>query len=165
GACVARSGTVGKNVEISDNTSAAASDISLNSVQGNLECQGNTPAPTHGLGPNAVTGHAEGQCRASLGFVTTNRTPVANAGPNQTVVAGTTVHLDGSGSYDVGGAALIFHWTITAAPTGSHAMLSDATAVQPTFVADRVGTYTVQLIVNDGTVDSAPTTGTNPTAQ
>jgi hypothetical protein len=28
--------------------------------------------------------------------------------------------------------------------------------VNPTFVADVAGTYTVQLIVNDGTVDSAP---------
>src|SRR5215471_3332116 len=160
GACVAESGTVSGNMHIHTNTSATASDISLNRIGGTLHCQGNTPPPTHALGPNAVTGHAQDQCDASLGFVTPNDAPVANAGPNQTVVAGTTVHLDGSGSYDVGGAALTFHWTFTATPTGSLATLSDPTAVQPAFAADRVGTYTVRLIVNDGVIDSAPATVT-----
>src|SRR5262249_16227731 len=160
GACVAESGTVSGNMHIHTNTSATASDISRNRIGGNLHCHGNTPPPTHALGPNAVTGHAQDQCDASLGFVSATGAPVANAGPNQTVVAGTTVHLDGSGSYDFGGAALTFHWTLTATPTGSLATLSDPTAVQPTFGADRVGTYVVQLIVNDGVIDSAPATVT-----
>jgi len=34
--------------------------------------------------------------------------------------------------------------------------LSDPTTVNPTFVVDVVGTYVIQLIVNDGTVDSDP---------
>src|SRR5215831_15123022 len=95
---------------------------------------------------------------ATVTISTTNSPPVAHAGPNQTVVAGTTVHLDGSKSSDVDGDPLTFHWTFMATPAGSHAVLSDATAVQPTFEADRVGTYVVQLIVNDGTFDSTPTT-------
>jgi hypothetical protein len=78
------------------------------------------------------------------------------AGPDQTVAVGTTVHLDGSRSYDIGGAALTFRWSFPTRPPGSAATLSDPSAVQPTFVADRGGTYTVQLIVNDGKVDSAP---------
>jgi len=43
-------------------------------------------------------------------------------------------------------------------PAGSTAVLSDAAVVNPTFVADSSGSYVVQLIVNDGTVDSAPDT-------
>jgi len=38
-----------------------------------------------------------------------NTPPVANAGPDQTVAVGTTVHLDGSQSADVDGDALRFH--------------------------------------------------------
>ncbi len=38
--------------------------------------------------------------------------------------------------------------------------MSDSTAVTPTFTVDLPGTYVVQLIVNDGTVDSAPDTVT-----
>ena len=49
---------------------------------------GEHSAPTHGLGPNVVTGNATGQCSASLGFITTNLAPVANAGPDQTVKVG-----------------------------------------------------------------------------
>src|SRR5262249_17425699 len=63
-------------------------------------------------------------------------------------------------SSDVDGDPLTFRWAITTAPAGSLATLSDLHAVQPTFVADRVGDYTVQFIVNDGTVDSAPATVT-----
>src|SRR5262249_57128297 len=83
---------------------------------------------------------------ATVTISTTNSPPVANAGPNQTVVASTTVHLDGSQSRDVDGDPLTFRWALTTAPAGSLAMLSDATAMQPAFVADRVGTYVGQLI-------------------
>ena len=38
--------------------------------------------------------------------------------------------------------------------------LSSTSAVKPTFDVDVAGTYMVQLIVNDGTVDSAPDTVT-----
>ena len=41
-----------------------------------------------------------------------------------------------------------------------NATLSNPTAVQPTFLVDRPGPYTAQLIVNDGQVDSAPATTT-----
>src|SRR5207342_1707183 len=48
----------------------------------------------------------------------------------------------------------------TSRPTGSQATLSNATVVNPTFVADVLGTYVVQLIVNDGTIDSLADTVT-----
>jgi RHS repeat-associated protein len=87
-----------------------------------------------------------------------NIAPVAAAGPDQTVFVGDTVHLDGRASSDLEGDVLTFHWSVHAVPAGSRATLSDPTATQPTFVVDRPGTYTVQLLVNDGQVDSAPDT-------
>jgi hypothetical protein len=74
------------------------------------------------------------------------------------VPVGTTVQLDVSGSVDVDGDLLTYTWALTARPAGSAAELSDPAALQPTFVVDRPGTYAAQLIVFDGSVDSAPAT-------
>jgi hypothetical protein len=91
---------------------------------------------------------------------TSNSAPVGRAGRNQAVGVGATVHLDGSGSSDFDGDPLTYSWAITNAPTGSSAGLSNASAVRPTFVADKAGTYLVQLIMNDGTVNSVASTMT-----
>jgi RHS repeat-associated protein len=82
--------------------------------------------------------------------------PVANAGPDQTAPVGTTVTLDGSHSTDVDGDPLTFRWALVTRPAGSVAVLSDPTAIRPTFRIDRAGTYVAELVVNDGTLDSAP---------
>ena len=89
---------------------------------------------------------------------TTNLPPVANAGPDQTVKIGATVRLDGSGSTDANGDALRYFWTPLRTPSGSSAVLSNPSAVNPTFTADRDGSYVFRLVANDGTVDSAPDT-------
>jgi len=89
-----------------------------------------------------------------------NYPPVANAGPAQTVFVGTMVQLDGSGSTDQDGNPLTYRWTFVSIPSHSTATLNGANTVKPTFVPDVPGSYTVQLIVNDGTVDSAPSTVT-----
>jgi RHS repeat-associated protein len=91
-------------------------------------------------------------------ITTHNNRPVAKAGPDQAVFAGNTVTLDGSKSSDVDGDPLTFHWSFFSVPEGSTAILSDSTAVRPTFVVDKPGTYVLQLMVNDGMVDSLPDT-------
>ena len=93
-------------------------------------------------------------------ITTQNSRPVANAGPDQTVLVDATVQLDGSKSHDVDGDTLTFRWAFTTVPTGSTATLVNPTLVNPTFVVDKPGTYVVRLIVNDGTLDSVPATVT-----
>ncbi len=88
-----------------------------------------------------------------------NTPPVAEAGPDQTALVGATATLDGSGSSDADGDPLTFAWTLSP-PTGSTALLSDPTAVSPTFVIDLPGAYAAELIVNDGQADSQPDTVT-----
>ncbi len=85
---------------------------------------------------------------------TNNSAPVANAGADQTAFFGETVILDGSASSDVDDDELTYLWSFTTKPSGSNAALSNPTAVQPIFAIDVSGDYVVQLIVNDGIVDS-----------
>src|SRR5215831_12130162 len=99
-----------------------------------------------------------GSDSASVTVTTGNTPPVAKAGTNQTVPVGATVHLDGSASSDVDGDPLTYAWTLISKPAGSAAALTGANTVSPTFVADKSGSYTAQLIVNDGKIDSAAST-------
>lgn len=91
-------------------------------------------------------------------LTTTNVAPIADAGLDQTVATGDTVQLDGSGSSDDDSDPLTYSWSITSAPAGSTATITNPTAVNPTFVVDVFGDYVIQLIVNDGTVNSGPDT-------
>jgi probable HAF family extracellular repeat protein len=85
-----------------------------------------------------------------------NHPPIANAGPDQSVVEGDTVLLDGSASYDDDGDELSYSWSIESKPPGSNAVLSDSSTVNPSFIADLPGLYVISLIVNDGLVSSVP---------
>lgn len=84
--------------------------------------------------------------------------PVANAGPDQYVAVGDTAQLNGSASYDPDGGNVAFTWTLVSAPSGSTASLSTTSGTMPRFTADLAGTYTVELVVSDGTFDSDPDT-------
>jgi hypothetical protein len=92
---------------------------------------------------------------ASTTVSTINSAPVANAGPNQTVPLGSTATLNGSGSSDVDGDPLTYHWSLITKPAGSAAALSGAATVSPTFVVDKPGNYVARLIVSDGHGNSA----------
>lgn len=83
-----------------------------------------------------------------------NRAPVAAAGPAQTVAAGTSVKLAGSGT-DADRDILSYTWTLTR-PTGSAATLLNSKVATPTFFADLPGVYTATLVVDDGKLSSAP---------
>lgn len=93
-------------------------------------------------------------------ITTLNSKSVANAGTDQTVTLNQLVNLDGQNSTDADGDTLTYAWTLTTKPTGSTATLLNPSSQQPSFTADKAGTYVAQLIVNDSTVDSDPATVT-----
>ncbi|MFT6270919.1 MAG: hypothetical protein ACJAVV_003758 [Alphaproteobacteria bacterium] len=84
-----------------------------------------------------------------------NTAPVANAGVDQTADTGSVITLTGAASADVNNDSLTYAWSFTSLPTDSIAAFSSATVVSPTFTADLDGSYVVQLIVNDGIVNSS----------
>jgi PKD repeat protein len=94
---------------------------------------------------------------ATVTITAINSTPVANAGPAQTVHQGTIVTLDGSKSSDADGDPLTWSWSFASKPTGSTAILSNVNSAHPTFTADKSGIYVVNLTVSDsyGAVSSA----------
>ena len=87
-----------------------------------------------------------------------NSAPIANAGPDQTVVLNSTVTLDGRASLDPDPADVLSHgWSMLARPSGSSATLSGADTAQPTFVPDQKGDYAIQLTVSDAQASSTDT--------
>lgn len=90
-----------------------------------------------------------------------NAPPVADAGADQGPInTGQTVTLSGGASTDPDGNPLTYSWTQVSGPTVT---LINPTSANPTFVAPSVaGTQNLvfQLVVNDGSVDSAPDTVT-----
>ena len=80
--------------------------------------------------------------------------PTAEAGPDQDVVEGATVTLDGSQSSDSNDAIVTYQWTQTGGPAIT---LSDANAVRPTLVAAPItedALLVFQLTVYDSGGDS-----------
>ena len=111
---------------------------------------------------------SDGLLSSAIDYVTvtvsrTNSAPVAVAGPDQNVLTGATVTLNGSGSTDANGDSLTYKWTLSK-PSGSGATLLLTVPSKPTFVADVSGDYVASLIVNDGQVDSAALSNVRVTA-
>ncbi|HZV02377.1 MAG TPA: MYXO-CTERM sorting domain-containing protein, partial [Planctomycetota bacterium] len=79
--------------------------------------------------------------------------PTANAGPDQVILIGTQVILNGSASSTQQG-TLTYAWTPVSEP--EPVTLSNPTAVSPTFTPNTVGTYVIQLVVSNGTATSQP---------
>jgi hypothetical protein len=87
-----------------------------------------------------------------------NAAPVANAGTDQTVLIGSVVRLDGTKSTDANNDPLNVYWVFIDKPKGSSAILSSSTNAQPSFSPDIVGSYVLSLVVNDGKINSDPST-------
>ena len=128
-----------------------------------------------------------------------NAPPLAVAGADRTARVGQPIQLDGSGASDPEGEAISYRWRLalprpvsgtaalfdplprpvsgTAAlfdplptPVSGTAEVIDADTMTPSFVAHAPGVYDLDLVVNDGTLDSRPdrvrirVTNTSPTA-
>ena len=95
-----------------------------------------------------------------------NRAPVANAGGGLSVNVGTTILLNGTGSYDPDGDPIAYSWAFYSKPAGSTAVLLSNTTSRPSFTPDIAGTYIVALAVSDGKlisqISSVTLTATNP---
>ena len=85
-----------------------------------------------------------------IGVFEPNQAPIASAGLDQSVHLGDLVSLDGSGSSDPDeNYPLTYSWQITSKPAGSLAELDHPASLNPTFTADLIGDYTLELTVTD----------------
>jgi len=80
-------------------------------------------------------------------------------------LVGSIIQLDGRKSYDPDGETVTHHWKFTQVPIGSEVEGAGFKDIRPnstavSFVPDKTGVYVVQLIVNDGELDSDPITCT-----
>jgi uncharacterized protein YkwD len=85
-----------------------------------------------------------------------NQAPIADAGPDQVVLANTSVALDGSASRDPDPDELGYAWQQRSGPAVT---LAAPDAMQPTFTAPSVAsvsTLVFELVVDDGNAVSAP---------
>jgi len=86
-----------------------------------------------------------------------NVSPIANAGPAQTVNSGVLVTLDGTGSSDPDGSIAGYSWNQTSGPPVT---LSSSTVARPTFTAPAVNsqvtlTFTLVVLDNRGRASGA----------
>jgi cysteine-rich repeat protein len=93
-------------------------------------------------------------------ITTENSAPMADAGPDIYITAGETATLDGSASSDADADPLTCTWSFTSRPDESTAAIAAPHEIGTSFDADAAGIYVVQLIVNDGTVNSPAVTVT-----
>src|SRR5437868_7080616 len=98
----------------------------------------------------------EGETGGAPGAACQSNCPTAKAGPEQAVVTGAAVTLDGSGSTSGTPGLITYQWSLLSKPAGSAATLLGATTARPTFTADVAGTYDARLVVHEGGASSAP---------
>ncbi|NOQ69227.1 MAG: hypothetical protein GQ573_03850, partial [Gammaproteobacteria bacterium] len=85
---------------------------------------------------------------------TSNIRPVARTGENMTVPINTLTQLNAANSFDADGDLLSYQWFMIHQPEISTTSLINVSDITTNFVADVSGQYVVQLVVNDGRLDS-----------
>lgn len=91
----------------------------------------------------ADTDHADWANARIIKLDPVNAPPVANAGPDKTILVGSTVTFDGKASSDSDGSIVSYKWTVQGGPT--------LTGVSPSQVFTAVGKFIVTLTVTDNT--------------
>jgi hypothetical protein len=91
--------------------------------------------------------------------------PIADAGADQETTVGSSVSLDGTGSYDPLGRSLTYSWVVVDAPEASTvSSLTGSDTATPSVTVDVKGAYTFGLVVDNGlavsTADSVTVTVT-----
>ncbi|MEP7154137.1 MAG: hypothetical protein ABI905_00065 [Betaproteobacteria bacterium] len=92
--------------------------------------------------------------KSSTGLALRPGRPIADPGPSRVVKQGATT-ISGTGSLYANG----YQWTLVSGPAGG-ATLANATSSQVTFTATQDGTYVLQLIASNGSVQSTPVQAT-----
>lgn len=153
--------TISAKVPLSTNVTALVSTFTITgrSVTVNSMPQISGTTPNNFTNPVVYTVTAQDGSMVAYA-VTVIPTFCALPGPDQSVSVGSLVALDGSASAALNAQAVTYLWTMTTKPAASSALLSDSLSSQPTFTADLEGTYTVNLVINNGTVTSDPATVT-----
>lgn len=85
-----------------------------------------------------------------------NVAPIVNVISEISAVTGELVILDGSKSSDPDGGKLTYKWGFVSTPSGSTVSFKNPDSDKPTFKPDVPGMYVVNLVVNDGQIDSEP---------
>jgi len=127
-------------------------------------CQVCHTTTTYWRGNGAATDHhVVTNCSSCHNILTgghANSAPIAHGGPDQSVITGASVTLNGSASSDADGDPLTYRWALISRPGGSNAGLTGSAAAGPAFTPDVPGSYVVSLVVNDGQADSGADTVT-----
>ncbi len=99
------------------------------------------------------TASAEDRITVTVSDASSNQPPVARAGDDRSVIAGSQVTLDGRNSLDPDNAPLplSYDWSQIA---GTPVKLSDSSLPAPVFTASEPGAYVFQLSISDGIVNS-----------
>ena len=82
--------------------------------------------------------------------------PVAVLPEDKAMTVGSSISIDGSSSFDEGGANLIYRWSIDIAPKGFNSQIDDPKNSSISFMLDTAGFYLIRLIVNNGDENSEP---------
>lgn len=85
-----------------------------------------------------------------------NDKPIAVIDGSGNVLLGQQVYLNGNLSSDPNGDSLSYRWTLVSKPEGSIVVGGSRTEAAFSGTPDVVGEYKIELIVNDGQLDSDP---------